>query len=430
MTPCSAFTLASGSGDCDDHARPVFALALAGGLPAAIAFLHHGGPSAQPTHAVAQLGLGGRLRWAETTIDAAFGEHPLDAAIRLGLVTARQDLAREVRVMTEKDLPAPPPRYAAVNPPSLVARDARALDRLGFLAGTSGDARDPTFRGAVAAFQRSRPGLTVDGLIGPQTRAAIGRALPVSGLVLENGNMRPSVRAAFVPFTSPLEGVVPWMYQDVKGLVSTGIGNLIDPISLALPIPFVRADGRPATTSEIAAEWNRIKSQGPDAQGRTAAQLGHRYAKRIATLHLTQEGIDKLVSDKLLEMDRSLAARFAEYPSWPADAQLATLSMAWANGPAFRYPRLASALRSRDFGTAADECRMSEEGNPGLKKRNVLNRKLYLSAARVVAEGRDPDVLNWPHNLPTTIPGGIGGAVVMLVGVSAAAAIGWWVASS
>ena len=44
--------------------------------------------------------------------------------------------------------------------------------------------------------------------------------------------MRPIVAARFLDFTRPLEGLVEHMYVDVKGLVTIGFGNLIDPIRL------------------------------------------------------------------------------------------------------------------------------------------------------------------------------------------------------
>jgi GH24 family phage-related lysozyme (muramidase) len=208
--------------------------------------------------------------------------------------------------------------------------------------------------------------------------------------------MRDAVKSAFVPFTTPLEGVVPWLYQDVKGLVSIGIGNLVDPIVLAMVLPLVRADGTPAQRDEIAAEWLRVKNQGPDGRGRTAAELGHTYARKVTTLHLTDEGIERLVGGKLDQMDRYLAARFPEYPGWPADAQLGTLSMAWACGPAFRFPKLEAALRACDFDTAAVECFMPEEATiSGLRPRNKANRVLFRNATR----SPDPDVLFWPRDL-------------------------------
>jgi hypothetical protein len=58
--------------------------------------------------------------------------------------------------------------------------------------------------------------------------------------------VRESVRAYFPILTAPLEGVCTWPYLDSRGLVTTGIGDLVDPIELALPLPWHRADGSPA----------------------------------------------------------------------------------------------------------------------------------------------------------------------------------------
>lgn len=41
--------------------------------------------------------------------------------------------------------------------------------------------------------------------------------------------MYPSVTSFFRVFNEPLEGVVAYMYLDIKGLVTVGVGNLIDP---------------------------------------------------------------------------------------------------------------------------------------------------------------------------------------------------------
>lgn len=211
--------------------------------------------------------------------------------------------------------------------------------------------------------------------------------------------MRPSVRSAFFDFNVPYEGAVPWLYQDVKGLVSIGVGILADPIELALGLPLRRkVDGRLATRDEIIAEWAKIKKLPPNAKGQTASQLGHRYAEPHTTLRLDDSGLRSTLDRKLLEMDRHLAGRFADWETWPADAQLATLSLSWACGPAFRFPKLEASLRARDFRTAAVESHMNETGNPGLKPRNRANRILYVNAA-IALHDFDLDHLFWPRDL-------------------------------
>jgi hypothetical protein len=171
------YTLAAGAGDCDDHARAAIALALAGGIGAQLGLLHNGDG---PAHAAPVLCVDGRCNWAETTVDAAFGEHPLRAAERLGLLKSRSDIAKEVVIMTEKNLAPVPADFVMKNPPAQVALDADALVKLGYLAALPGDPADPTnvdFRTALLAFQVAA-GVTADGLIGPQSRAAILKALP------------------------------------------------------------------------------------------------------------------------------------------------------------------------------------------------------------------------------------------------------------
>lgn len=196
--------------------------------------------------------------------------------------------------------------------------------------------------------------------------------------------MRAAVREAFVRFSSDLEGVVPWMYQDVKGLVTVAIGNLVDPMSLALDLPFVKPDGSPASRAEIASAWQAVKNR------TDLARLGHRVAARATNIRLTPEGIERVVMAKFDQMARQLETRFPTLDEWPADAQLATMSMAWACGPAFRFPRLAACLRAKDFSGAAHECTIQEVGNPGVRPRNVRNRILYRNAAAVMR--REPEL--------------------------------------
>ncbi len=206
--------------------------------------------------------------------------------------------------------------------------------------------------------------------------------------------MRDSVRAAFVGFTSRFEGVVPYLYQDVKGLVTIAIGNLVDPIQYAMPLPFVRrVDGVPAGRDEIAAEWLRVKA---DA---SLARLGHRAAERITTLRLTDDGVQSLVARKLEQNEAHLKGRFPYIEEWPACAQLAVHSMAWACGPAFRFPLLEVALRAEDWDTASEQCHMNETGNPGLAPRNVADKILFRNAQRVRDFKLDPDLLDWTHVL-------------------------------
>jgi GH24 family phage-related lysozyme (muramidase) len=213
--------------------------------------------------------------------------------------------------------------------------------------------------------------------------------------------MHQSVRDGFIAFTAPLEGVVTWMYLDVKGFVTVGIGNLIDPVSTAIGLPFVKPDGAAATKSEIAAAWQNVKSH------TELAQQGYRPAARVSDLRLTNEGVEQIVLSVLDRFAKALLGHYPDFESWPADAQLATLSMAWACGPAFHlvgFTALEAALKGGDFARAAVCCHMNETNNAGLKPRNLANRQLYMNAARVLDWKLDPESLAWPAVLEDSVP--------------------------
>lgn len=211
--------------------------------------------------------------------------------------------------------------------------------------------------------------------------------------------MYPRVQSEFTAFTTKFEGRVEYMYQDILGLVTIGIGNLIDPISLALPLPFVFKNNPDvlASQADIINEWNLIKSH------TELAQLGHRAAAPLTNLKLNEADIDNLIIGKLLQNEAMLKSGTPEFTSFdqlPADAQLGLLSMAWAAGPAFaqagRFPSFRQAVANGNWDKAAEESRMNDTNNPGLRPRNRANKILFANAARVIEQNLPFDVLHYP----------------------------------
>ncbi len=215
--------------------------------------------------------------------------------------------------------------------------------------------------------------------------------------------MYQSVQNAFMAFSTQFEGKVNFMYLDIKGLVTIGIGNLIDPVDLALNLPFVhKADGSPASQDEIRAEWNTLKSQ-PNL-----AQQGYQACAPLTNLMLTDDSIAQLVTAKMNQFATTLkqTSEFSTMDSWPADAQLGLLSMAWAMGPAFgpSWPHFRAACTASDWASAAANCQMNEAGNPGLKPRNAADVLLFNNAVVVQANGLDFSVLYWPSSAQAPAP--------------------------
>lgn len=204
---------------------------------------------------------------------------------------------------------------------------------------------------------------------------------------------------------SPLEGRVPCMYLDVKGLVTTGVGNLIDDardpargLALAQRLHWLRPDGSLASPVEVSAAWHTVKVHGQPKR------LWRTWALELTNLRLPDSEIDHLCDLRLLENEQWIVAHHVPWDEWreiPADAQLCAMSIAWACGADFprKWPKFWAAFRARDWAQAYANCTIREAGNPGIIPRNEANR-LMLANAQVVEElNLDRDKLHWPARL-------------------------------
>lgn len=208
--------------------------------------------------------------------------------------------------------------------------------------------------------------------------------------------MHSSVRAAWKAFNEPLEGAaIPYPYLDVKRLVTVGTGNLIDPIGSALYLPWT-IDGRPATRAEIAADWKTLKALGDHTRH-------HKFAAALTRIRLSPQALDDLLFQKLDENYAYLKANhFPEIDTYPADAQMAILSLAWACGSNWPrkgkggFPKTKAAVLKRDWAFAATEGKINADGNPGVIPRNHANERCFLNAVTVDGRGLDQSKLHWP----------------------------------
>ncbi len=192
--------------------------------------------------------------------------------------------------------------------------------------------------------------------------------------------MHDSVRQIFPQFSQTFEGYVHWMYLDIKGLVTIGIGNLIDPEELTTGLPFVdKTTGAPAGRAEILDEWRRLKAN------LELAQRGHRACEAVTRLRLSDDAIANLVRKRLAGNEEVLKRSFPAWDDWPADGQLGVLSLAWAVGAAFspKWPKFTAACHRGDWLGAAEHGRLREAGNPGVVPRNAANALLFRNANAV-----------------------------------------------
>ncbi|KOV61352.1 peptidoglycan-binding domain-containing protein [Streptomyces sp. MMG1121] len=210
-----------------------------------------------------------------------------------------------------------------------------------------------------------------------------------------------SVRNYWIGFNDPLEGRVHFMYLDQKGWVSTGIGNKIDETahpdsaptdaerqsSLAEARDFhwlVNDDDSDATADQIAADWDAVKGH------LELAAQGHNAFRPLTSLHVGDDEIDRGVFSKLDQMESVLLSHseFGDFADWPANAQLAALSMSWALGPTLNdFPVFRAAVANHDWNGAADQCHFTpDEGT--IQIRNKLDREHFLLAQLVADQGQ------------------------------------------
>lgn len=210
--------------------------------------------------------------------------------------------------------------------------------------------------------------------------------------------MHTSVSEAFVRFSTPLEGCVQSLYADIKQLLTVGIGCLVDPVSLALPLPWVLPDGSRANQSEIAAQWRAVK-----AQAERLSRLHWKYAAPLSTMRLTDEGVLEVARGRLLANEKILRGYFPQFDLFPADAQLGIFSMAWAVGAGFpaTFGNFRAAANAQNWTSAIAACGIRTEGNPGIVPRNSQNRLCFANAAAVLAQGLPIAELHWPGTTPS-----------------------------
>jgi hypothetical protein len=216
--------------------------------------------------------------------------------------------------------------------------------------------------------------------------------------------MHQSVKTALSPFLKLYEGKVNFMYLDKKGLVTVGVGHLIDPVNKALELEFGHDGGGAASAGEITAEWQTVKSR------KDLIDTGSKAFKAITKLMLTDKGIEEMVKasaeaiENYIKTNASAQKFYANFDRWPADAQLGFMGVAWGGIPLpqFKWYKFPEACRLEDWDTAAKECKIS---SPIAAGRNEAHELMFLNAANARHNGDDITQLFWPNRRGTPMGG-------------------------
>jgi len=230
--------------------------------------------------------------------------------------------------------------------------------------------------------------------------------------------MWPVVLDSWLAWNVQFEAYIPYMYlddakPDVGGpFVTTAVGILIDPVGMAVGLPWVHKDGTPATSAEIQMEWHRVKAM--TAYSRFGG--GSDFFSKSAQLHLSADGIKQAVMRKLVLNEQILSQAFKGWATYPAPAQMAIGSMAWSMGAGFwvKFPIFSGHVTARNWGACAglpgdasanpalrgSSWEMNNHlpgpnpANRGIHPRNLANRRLFFQAAAVELGHLDPSTLD------------------------------------
>lgn len=214
--------------------------------------------------------------------------------------------------------------------------------------------------------------------------------------------MHQSVRDAWHAFSTPLEGRTRVLYCDVKGLVTCAVGILVDssphaqPWLPALDLEWSLTDGTRASKDQVIEDWRKVKN----------GNLYLRGSEAQTKIRLTDEAIDKIVNKRLSQNEAHLRKVFTGWDGYPADAQLAILSMAWAVGAGLdiKFPRFTSFAQKQDWIAAKACSKLKEIGNPGVVPRNRHNELCFDNAETVRLCSMDASVLHWPKRAEMMVP--------------------------
>jgi peptidoglycan hydrolase-like protein with peptidoglycan-binding domain len=281
---------------------------------------------------------------------------------------------------------------------------------------------------AIKKFQASK-GLPSDGVVGDQTLAALGLANPAdaptspatpnsgglsiipdasqfaslvafakkfnqavvqaSGIAPGLAATRAAVVQSFVPWSTPFEGYLNGPYTDAKGLITTGMGNLIDSGS-GSPTPTAKARSLPWSPNNIDADWAKLKAAWPGVQSVASMHL--------TTSRLSPQAVTDLIVSTMQSEEAAILRLLPNFKDAPADAQLGVWSMVWAMGTGnlAKFTTFLRAFNAGDFVTAAANCHMQ---GVGIDMRNLANKLLFLNAAAVKTLGVDPSVLYYVDGL-------------------------------
>jgi GH24 family phage-related lysozyme (muramidase) len=168
------------------------------------------------------------------------------------------------------------------------------------------------------------------------------------------------------------EGFTTWLYCDVRGLVTVGIGNLVASPQACAELPFQRHDGTGATLDEKCDAWMRVHN----AFDKSKAAI---YYQAFSDVRLTEDFVRSLVSQRLeREFLPGIVRLCPRFETFPLPARRALVDMAYnlGVGGLGMFSHMLAACNAGDWEMAANQCHRST----CRESRNAWTAQMFIDA--------------------------------------------------
>ena len=207
--------------------------------------------------------------------------------------------------------------------------------------------------------------------------------------------MYPSVKEQIADYLTEFEAYATWMYLDSRGLVTTGIGVLLDPYDIyGRVLPWIawydKVTLQPVKDEgEVKAEFQMVKSKNgpkgvPDWSNDPAQNFAHyKTFEPITRLRVPEATVKNAVINIVSQKEAECRQYFGpDYDRYPADAQVVLTQMAYAGGLSARKHELLPVLAAHDWLGAREYTYLTNptQGKAGYKKYNACFQQLMLNA--------------------------------------------------
>jgi GH24 family phage-related lysozyme (muramidase) len=163
-----------------------------------------------------------------------------------------------------------------------------------------------------------------------------------------------------------------WLYCDVRGFVTVGIGNLLASPQACAELPFQHRDGLPATEDEKADAWDRVRRAFD--RRKSAA-----YYRAFANIRLTEDFVRSLACQRLeREFLPGIVRLCPQFKAFPLPARRALVDMAYnlGVGGLGMFPHMLAACNAGDWEMAANQCHRST----CRESRNAWTAQMFIDA--------------------------------------------------